>query len=306
MTWAFSGLEELATALLRRAGIDTFPVPIEELALRLGADRVITERLEREEGRLELRDSKVVIVASSDATVARRRFTIAHEIGHLIVADPRYELRRLRECKGLRSEERFCDRLAESLLMPADWIREEFGGATAGLATVAACSRAFGVSAAAANLRLTRCTEWSQALLRFTQREGDWQLSAVTGWRPERRDCVRRGEWTDTVLARFAEPGSLSRLWLPLDCGEREWLFGAEVWGRDGWALALVDPRRRRVLGRGKGRPSGSAEDNLEALKLFYSLDDIDACILPVSIPMDRKEESRDNEGRFADQPLAA
>src|SRR3954454_13146300 len=119
VTWVFDDLDELALALLRRAGVDTHPVPVERLALRLGADRVITERLEREEGRLELRGSEVVVVTSRDASSARRRFTIAHEIGHLIAADPRYDLRRLRERNGLRDEERFCDRLAESLLMPA-------------------------------------------------------------------------------------------------------------------------------------------------------------------------------------------
>jgi hypothetical protein len=304
VTWVFNGLEELANALLRRAGIDSYPVPVEELALRLGADRVVTRRLEREEGRLELCGSEVVIAASSDASLARRRFTIAHEIGHLIAADPRYELRKLRERNGLRSEERFCDRLAEALLMPAERVRERFSGVPASLATVVACSQAFGVSAAAANLRLSRCTAWSQALLRFTANRHGWQLSAVTGWGPECRDRVGRSRWTDLVLARFAEPGALSRLWLPLDCDEREWFFGAELWGRDGWALALVNPRLRRAIGCGTREISPVGEHHLENLKLFYSLDDIDACILPASISIERKEGSREDEGRFAGQPL--
>jgi IrrE N-terminal-like domain len=307
VTWVFDELDELALALLRRAGIDTHPVPVEQLALRLGADRVITERLEREEGRLELRGSEVVVVTSRDASAARRRFTIAHEVGHLVAADPRYDLRRLRERSGLRDEERFCDRLAESLLMPSQWVRDGFSGAPPRLATIAEFSRAFSVSAAAANLRLARCTNWSQALLRFTRHRSSWALDAVTGWRPERRNSVRRSAWSGPVLSRFAKPGTLSRLWLPLACGEREWLFGAELIGHDGWVLALVDPRRRRRFSPAQRRYLPGAERNLDTLKLFYSLDDIDACIIPASTSMEGKDgEGCEHQRGFAGQPLAA
>lgn len=283
MTWAFSDLDELAAFLLRRAEIASHPVPVEKVALALGADRICTEWLDGEEGRLELRGPEVVIAAHADASPARRRFTIMHEVAHLVCADPRLDLSALRSRPTLRSEERFCDRLAEALLMPAPWIYSRYAAAPRSLSTVLHCARSFGVSAAAANLRLLRCVRWQRSLLRFQPYRDRWQLAAVTGWEPEPRASVKTNVATLQVLSRFAQPGAHSLLWLPLGCGGREFAFGAELWGRERDAFALVDFRRRRPYRPGGkvGGPPEMADPAL--LKLFYSLDDIDACILPAS-----------------------
>lgn len=289
MTWAFSDLDELAAFLLRRAGVASHPVPVEKVALTLGADRICTEWLDGEEGRLELRGSEVVIAAHADASLARRRFTIMHEVAHLVCADPRFDLSAIRSRPALHSEERFCDRLAEALLMPAAWIYSRYAAAPRSLSTVLHCARGFGVSAAAANLRLLRCVRWQRSLLRFQRYRGRWQLAAVTGWRPEPRASVKINAATAQVLSRFAQPDAHSLLWLPLECGGSGLAFGSELWGRERDAFALVDFRRRRPYRPGQ-RLAGPPEMGDPALlKLFYSLDDIDACILPASIEREGK-----------------
>jgi hypothetical protein len=305
VTLAFSDLDELAAFLLRRAGVASHPVPVERVALALGADRICTEWLEGEEGRLELRGSEVAVVAHADASPARRRFTIMHEAAHLVCADPRLDLSALRSRPALSSEERFCDRLAEALLMPAPWVYSRYAATPRSLSTVLHCARSFGVSAAAANLRLLRCVGWQRSLLRFQPYRGTWQLAAVTGWKPEPRAGVKINAATAKVLGRFAQPDAHSLLWLPLHCGGRELAFGAELWGRGRDALALVDYRRRRSYRPGErvAPPPELADPAL--LKLFYSLDDIDACILPASSERDGKNGQSGSEAQAFEEVAA-
>lgn len=301
MNWVFDNIEEFAAALLRRAGITRLPVPVEEIAFRLGAERIERGRLREEDGRLELHNSEITIVVNSDASAARRRFTIAHEIGHLVLADPRYDVSALRPA-GPQWEERLCDRIAEALLMPSAWVTDHYEGAPQRLSTLFDFCRRFGVSAAAANLRLQRCTSWRRSLLRFADHGEGWRLAAVTGWSPEPRASVRMIAETELVLERFAEPDTLSRLWLPLGSGGRSWLFGAELWGRQGWALALADSRRRRSWNPAERTLVLQPASNLNRLKLFYTLDDIDACILPTSTSREgnHEQDDREEEGRRA------
>jgi uncharacterized protein DUF955 len=95
----------------RRAG-----EPLEAMALRLGVSRIVEESLSFEGGIFELSGGELVIKLKGDSPSTRKRFTLAHEIGHLLLGKP-----------GLRSScgreqilERKCDAIASELLMPAD------------------------------------------------------------------------------------------------------------------------------------------------------------------------------------------
>lgn len=297
MTWTFSDIDEFADFLLRAAGITEPPVDVEHLARHLGVDGIVSRRLDREEGRLQLRDSDALIVLNTDMSRARRRFTIAHEIGHLVLADPRFDLAPLCAKRSFRTEEHFCDRLAEALLMPASWIVDRYDQLPQCLSTMLDCTSRFGVSAAAAAVRLQRILRWSRSLLRFRLCRDEWTLLSVTAWQPEPRAEVSATEATRAVLERFAVPDSTSRLWLPLSVADREWHVGAELWGRSGWALALADSRRRRPSRR-RDEISARAAPAPSHLKLFYSLDDVDACILARPSNVEGSDERcEDNRG---------
>jgi hypothetical protein len=300
VTWAFDDIEDLASFLLREAGIPKPPVDVERLALALGVDEIVTCTLSREDGRLELRGSSALIFVSRDMSPARRRFTIAHEIGHLVLADPSLDLIAIRmKTDALRSDERFCDRFAETLLMPAAWISERYGELPQSLSTLLKCTEAFGVSAAAATVRLQRVLGWSRALLRFELCRAEWTLFSVTAWRPEPRASVQATGATRAVLDQLALPGSVSRLWLPLRAADADWLVGAELWGRSGWALALVDTSRRHAPRSQPLAPAGLT-DLAKSLKLFYSLDDIDACILSQPSKREGSDEQCDHGEKTA------
>ncbi|MGC2505102.1 MAG: ImmA/IrrE family metallo-endopeptidase [Candidatus Acidiferrales bacterium] len=95
----------------RRAG-----EPLDAMALRLGVSGIVEESLSFEGGIFELPGGELVIKLNADSPATRKRFTLAHEIGHLLLGKP-----------GLRSScgrdqvlERECDAIASELLMPMD------------------------------------------------------------------------------------------------------------------------------------------------------------------------------------------
>src|SRR3954469_9322341 len=63
------------------------PLPLEEIARSLGVDEIERVAL-LEEGRLERTKHGTRILLNAHARPQRQRFTLAHELGHLILADP--------------------------------------------------------------------------------------------------------------------------------------------------------------------------------------------------------------------------
>src|SRR5713101_499334 len=88
---------------------------LDALACKLGVSRIIEEKLPFEGGLFQLADRELVIKLNSESSFVRKRFTLAHEIGHLL----------LKTVPALRSTrrtdqalERTCDLVAAELLMP--------------------------------------------------------------------------------------------------------------------------------------------------------------------------------------------
>lgn len=74
---------ERAEALLRKIGVDTFPIPIEKVAEATGAV-IVRKAFDGTQSGFALRDENARIIGVNSATSPRRqRFTIAHELGHL-------------------------------------------------------------------------------------------------------------------------------------------------------------------------------------------------------------------------------
>jgi Zn-dependent peptidase ImmA (M78 family) len=89
---------------------------LEDTASRLGIDAIVEEELPFDGGLFE-RNGRTIIKLSSFSSRTRRRFTLAHEISHLLLAAT---IRVKSCCVSDRNLERACDVLAAELLMPAE------------------------------------------------------------------------------------------------------------------------------------------------------------------------------------------
>lgn len=89
--------------------------PLDVLARRLGVSRIIEQRLPFEGGLFRLDHGELVVKLNSDSSFVRKRFTLAHEIGHLLLETvPAFRSTRRTDA----ALERTCDLIAAELLMP--------------------------------------------------------------------------------------------------------------------------------------------------------------------------------------------
>jgi IrrE N-terminal-like domain len=95
---------------------------LEDTATRLGVTEIQYESLPFEGG-IFRESKKTIIKINSSSPPVRRNFTLAHELGHLIVAASLNQ-RRQKECSRSQNLERVCDSVAVELLMPVEQMRE--------------------------------------------------------------------------------------------------------------------------------------------------------------------------------------
>jgi len=103
------------------AGVVCPPTDLEAVSARAGAARLLSEDLPFS-GELRREGGEHVIVYAAHARRARQRFTIAHEIGHLI-----FEKTGANPPRVGRELERLCDMLATEILLPAACFKQQAG-----------------------------------------------------------------------------------------------------------------------------------------------------------------------------------
>lgn len=137
------------------------PADLSRVAERLGIEVCEREFVREVDGiYLRLPDAPPVIAINNSYTkpLPRRRFTLAHEIGHHLLGRrmPATRLFYFDTCKTSRSIlERACDRFAALLLMPEDWVRRYYEELSFNAQNrVSIMSQRFGVSAVALRRRL--------------------------------------------------------------------------------------------------------------------------------------------------------
>jgi Zn-dependent peptidase ImmA (M78 family) len=160
-----SAAERTAIDILERFGIETAPVPVERIAQDLGA-QITYEPFEGEiSGMLYRHAGRAVIGVNSRHATTRQRFTVAHEIGHLLMhkGQPVFIDRfvRVNRRDGQSSREEVqANAFAAELLMPRGIVQEEFDrvaprwGYHTSQDLVAALAKRFEVSPAAMQYRL--------------------------------------------------------------------------------------------------------------------------------------------------------
>ncbi len=162
-------IERLAAELIEKHNITAAPVPIEDIAIDEGA-LIARNHYSGYESGFALRDGERWIIGVNTATSPRRqRFTIAHELGHLLLHKGKplitdYSMlinnRDDKSSLGTDREEVEANGFAAAILMPRDLIvaelKKELGLAEAASRDdlIARVARAFNVSTEAMGYRL--------------------------------------------------------------------------------------------------------------------------------------------------------
>lgn len=126
-----------AQRVLRHVKVATRPVNVESIAERLGAKVVKVDLDDKLCGMLHKEAGQHIIGVNSSHSVSRQRFTIAHEIGHLVMhdhlisdlhVDKSFSERLYRDGRSKTGEdkiEREANRFAAELLMPTELLHED-------------------------------------------------------------------------------------------------------------------------------------------------------------------------------------
>ena len=143
------------------------PIPVEKIAERLGAE-IQNAKLDEDLSGMLVRDSnRIIIAVASNHAWVRKRYTIAHELGHLVmhrgrplIAETAHAIRVDRRLRAPgfadQREEREANQFAAALLMPPDLVTLHWnwqsGAVDAGM--IRNLAELFGVSSVAMQYRL--------------------------------------------------------------------------------------------------------------------------------------------------------
>lgn len=163
----YAYIERLAERLLAEAGVTEAPVPVERMAEAQGC-KITRAVLDDVSGILLRAPEGVTIGVNARHALTRRRFTVAHELGHLLLhrgQEIRYDhhfrvsLRSEVSSAGTDLEEIEANFFAASLLMPDSMLRRDPRTAFIDMdddAAVSELARDYAVSRQAMALRLAR------------------------------------------------------------------------------------------------------------------------------------------------------
>jgi Zn-dependent peptidase ImmA (M78 family) len=162
----YAKIDALTADLLKKYGVRGPAVPVEDIARGEGAS-IVVRQFNNEISGLLLRDGDNAIIAvERKQSPARRRFTIAHELGHLLLHQGkeirvdtafRVNLRSPESSTAEDVEEVESNAFAAALLMPEIFVRDDTAGLVLDIddeARVQALAKRYHVSRQAMMLRL--------------------------------------------------------------------------------------------------------------------------------------------------------
>jgi len=133
----YGKIDRLVQELLHKNGVACAPVPVDVIAKEEGAE-IIYNKFNKEVSGLLLRtENKIVIGVEKTQPPARQRFTISHELGHLLLHDGeevrvdtnfRINLRSPESSLAEDIEEIEANAFAAALLMPEAFLKEDLAG----------------------------------------------------------------------------------------------------------------------------------------------------------------------------------
>ena len=167
MTYRWTRIRKETRKLLAMFEVQAPPVPVQKLARGCGARIVLVPGNDDNiDGFLYQAGDEVVIGVNRDRAAVRRRFTIAHELGHLRLHDQGQvhvdrgfgvRLRSGVSSEGTDWDEMEANRFAAELLMPIDFLRKDVASLEFDWADdegLRALAKRYGVSTQALAIRL--------------------------------------------------------------------------------------------------------------------------------------------------------
>ena len=118
------GIRRYASMVCKEAGVASIPVNLRAIATHLGVRAIQVRDIACDGALMPLETDKGYTVAlSSQTSWERQRFSLAHELGHIVlhrlIPETRsFETRTVFTPPGGKAEERFCNAFAAELLMP--------------------------------------------------------------------------------------------------------------------------------------------------------------------------------------------
>jgi hypothetical protein len=177
------------------------PVNLQHVARHLGVD--IQERSGTAEGRLCLKGGKATVEIAPTLQGARRRFTIAHELGHAFLLHPDRSLNSA-TVRRWPTEEAFCNDFAATILLPRTWLKEHLDDRAPSLSALLELAYTSRVSPTACALRLLNSGLWQHGLLVLARTETDtWWLRTSVGLSRRKRAKFSLAAETASLLTRL-------------------------------------------------------------------------------------------------------
>lgn len=125
--------EDQAEAMLRLYGLERLPVPVDDIAAAEGAT-VVRQRFEGDISGFMYAEADRTVIGINTATSRRRqRFTLAHELGHMVLhrdtnqlrVDSVIQFRDPMSALGTDPQERDANAFAAAMLMPAKEVADQ-------------------------------------------------------------------------------------------------------------------------------------------------------------------------------------
>jgi len=171
--------EHLARRVLDDAG-EWPPVDLSNLARYLGVRRIHRTEI-TEDGRTIWIEGRPEIELRIDRSSTRTRFTLAHELGHVLLQTDRTSAARRTNSLTHNDEETMCDWIAAALLMPSDWVRPYAVRQPLTLSLLRLVAHRAEVSLAATAVRLSEVGRRTCMLLRWRRSKDRWILAGQAG-----------------------------------------------------------------------------------------------------------------------------
>jgi Zn-dependent peptidase ImmA (M78 family) len=236
-------VDALAQEVLEEYGIRPSPI-VDPWALAAALNVPVFDRDLPEDGRVTWTDGGPVVMLARGVCSERRRFTLAHELGHVILRSEHLaSSTRSSAQAAFYSEEALCNTLAGAMLMPRSVMGHDcFARAPKNLGTIARLARVARVSLSAALVRLREVHRWRRTLLHWRFERHRWVYDAEAGLLSREQGMIKPSEDTTWVLSDGRSRGMRSvTIDLPLRVGCHYRDVSAEVKFAGDHAVALVD-----------------------------------------------------------------
>jgi hypothetical protein len=194
--------------------------------------RVETAPLGAESGRTYRAGAEWRIQLAEGQNYRRQRFTLAHEVGHLLLRTNQL---------SCPEEERFCDDFAAELLLPREAVLAAARNRRQDLATARDISDQFQVTLSSAVVRLNRVAGWSAAILTFWRQDDTWMLYSTLGAPKEQRFLIRSGSQCTQLLTGMRPGRAHLSVPLPLKINDVEVAVNCSIWRTKHYATVLID-----------------------------------------------------------------